>query len=266
LISESFTDHQKPLPALSLIRCGALPLEGAQVVLEAIAAARKPVNPFGLAFIAAVPAVSDNPRDPVAPLMNKTLESLHKAAQAAGATSSDMVRLTCFMSSLDNLQSSRTLVEGEYPHAAVDYIQTQRNPARGLAACEAVARLTAVSSTPFRTTSAEGVAMESGESQIGMVGAEHVVLTGTQVSFGYEPKDGHLAFERLQKELEQAGTSARNVAFAHFYPLAYPIAAQIRLVRKDFFDAAHPPAASMLVFEGLTSMDAGFAVDVVAVK
>jgi enamine deaminase RidA (YjgF/YER057c/UK114 family) len=38
------------------------------------------------------------------------------------------------------------------------------------------------------------------------------------------------------------------------------------VVRRDFFDAAHPPAGSMLLFEGLTSMDAGFAVDVVAVK
>jgi len=58
----------------------------------------------------------------------------------------------------------------------------------------------------------------------------------------------------------------RNVAFAHYYPLAQSIAAQVRRVRRDFFDNAHPPAGSMLQFEGLTSMDAGFAVDVVAVK
>jgi enamine deaminase RidA (YjgF/YER057c/UK114 family) len=38
------------------------------------------------------------------------------------------------------------------------------------------------------------------------------------------------------------------------------------VVRLDFFDADRPPAGSMFLFEGLTSMDAGFAVDVVAVK
>jgi hypothetical protein len=44
------------------------------------------------------------------------------------------------------------------------------------------------------------------------------------------------------------------------------MAAQVRKVRGAFFDGARPPAASLLVFEGLPSMDAGFAVDVVAVK
>src|SRR5437016_2105176 len=35
LVSEHFTDRRQPLPALTLIRSGGLPLEGAQVVLEA---------------------------------------------------------------------------------------------------------------------------------------------------------------------------------------------------------------------------------------
>jgi enamine deaminase RidA (YjgF/YER057c/UK114 family) len=37
-------------------------------------------------------------------------------------------------------------------------------------------------------------------------------------------------------------------------------------VRGEFFDAARPPAGSMAPVEGLPSMDAGFAMDVVAVK
>src|SRR5215467_554885 len=36
LVSEIFTDRKAPLPALSLIQSGGLPLEGAQVGLEAI--------------------------------------------------------------------------------------------------------------------------------------------------------------------------------------------------------------------------------------
>ena len=45
LVSEVFTDRKLPLPALSLIQSGGLPLEGAQVVLEAIAAGKKEVKP-----------------------------------------------------------------------------------------------------------------------------------------------------------------------------------------------------------------------------
>jgi enamine deaminase RidA (YjgF/YER057c/UK114 family) len=56
------------------------------------------------------------------------------------------------------------------------------------------------------------------------------------------------------------------VAFAHFYPLAGGIAAQVGKMRAEFFDTEHPPATSMVLFEGLPSMSAGFALDVVAVK
>ena len=35
LVSETYTERKQPLPALSLIQAGGLPLEGAQVVLEA---------------------------------------------------------------------------------------------------------------------------------------------------------------------------------------------------------------------------------------
>jgi enamine deaminase RidA (YjgF/YER057c/UK114 family) len=265
LVSELFTDRKKPLPSLSLIRSGGLPLEGSQVELEAIAETRKPVNPHGLAFLSAQTATSESPLDPVEPLVTRSLLSLNKEVVAAGVAMDDVVRVTCFVSSLENLAASRALVEREYPHAAADYIQPQRAPARAMASCEAVARLSADPGTA-RTASSPGLAEEAGQAQVALVGAERVVLTGTQVSFGFELKDAHLALERLQRELEQAGTSMRNVVFAHYYPLARPIAAQVRVVRRDFFDAAHPPAGSMLLFEGLTSMDAGFAVDVVAVK
>jgi len=266
LISELFTDRKEPLPALSLIRCGALPLEGAQVLLEATAESRKTANPFGLAFISGQPIYSENPADPVEPLMARSAAALRKSVQTAGSTSSDVVRVTCFLSSLDNLTSSRMLIEGEYPHAAVTWLQAQRSPDRGLAACEAVARLTTGRAATVRMAQVDGAPAETGQSSIALVGPTPVVLTGTQMSFGFEPKDANLAFARLQKELEESGTSPRNVVFAHYYPLARPIASQIRQVRQTFFDPDRPPAGSMLVFEGLTSMDAGFAVDVIAVK
>jgi enamine deaminase RidA (YjgF/YER057c/UK114 family) len=112
----------------------------------------------------------------------------------------------------------------------------------------------------------EGFTAAPGAALIALVASPKVVLTGAQVSFGYEEKDARLAFQRLGKSLEQEGVSLHNVAFAHFYPLAPGIAAQIEKIRGDFFDAAHPPASSMLLFEGLPSMNAGFAIDVVAVK
>lgn len=265
LVSEIFTDRKQPLPALSLIRSGGLPMEGAQVVLEAIASSRREVNPHGLAFISAQTVTAEDPLSPVAPLTADSIGKLRKALTAAGANAADVVRVTCFLSSLDNLAASRTPVTEDFPHAALDFVQTQRAPGRALAACEAVARL---STDPgrLRFLGVEGSAPEPGRSEIALVGSPQIVLTGSQVSFGYQEQDGRLAMQRLGRELTQAGSSFHDVAFAHFYPLSGGLAAQVQKLRTEFFDAAQPPAGTLLEFEGLPSMDAGFAVDAVAVK
>jgi enamine deaminase RidA (YjgF/YER057c/UK114 family) len=98
-----------------------------------------------------------------------------------------------------------------------------------------------------------------------MVSSPRVVLTGTQTSFGFQDADARLAFQRLDRALEPFGASLRQAAMVHFYPLSQSLAEQVRRVRVEFYDQAHPPAATMLPFEGLPSMDAGFAVDAVAV-
>jgi len=257
LVSEVFTLRSLPLPTLSLIQAGGLPLEGAQVVLEAIAEGKKEMSPHGLVFFSAPTAASDNPLDPVAPLAAQSLDRLEHAIKTAGSESADVVRVTCFLSSLENLAATRRLVEADYPRAALNYVQTQRSPTRALAACEAVARL--------RRDTGKRLSFqpEEGEPQAALVGAQHVVLTGTQVSYGYQEANSRLAFERLQKALESIGVSGRDVAFAHYYPLADRLAAQVRKLRTEFFGTS---AGSLLLFEGLPGMDAGFAVDVVAVK
>jgi enamine deaminase RidA (YjgF/YER057c/UK114 family) len=103
----------------------------------------------------------------------------------------------------------------------------------------------------------------AGEPRAVLVAAKHVVLTGTQVSYGFQEANSRLAFERLLKALETNGVSGRDVAFAHYYSLAEPITAQVRQLRTGFFGS---PASSLLLFEGLPGMDAGFALDVIAVK
>jgi enamine deaminase RidA (YjgF/YER057c/UK114 family) len=265
IVSEVFTEHKQPLPVLSLVQAGGLP-EGAQVVLEAIGASRKEVSPQGLVFISAQASTADDPVGPVALLADKSLAALRIAVKAAGSEPADVLRVSCFLSSLDEVAAIRKSVEQEYPKVPVDFVQTQRAPVRSLAACEAVAKLRRDIGTRLQTMDAEGLAAKPGVSQMALVASGKVVLTGTQVSFGFEETDARLAFQRVQKALEQMGASMHDVAFAHVYPLPGGIAAQVEKVRGEFFDGAHPPASSLLVFEGLPSMNAGFALDVVAVK
>jgi enamine deaminase RidA (YjgF/YER057c/UK114 family) len=266
LVSEEFTARKRPLPAITLVRAGGLPLEGAQVVMETTAESHKDVNPHGLAFFSAQAATSASPLDPAAPLVQKALAQLGQAINAAGVAPQNVLRVTCFVSTLSDIAGTRSLVDSAYPHAALNYVQTQRSPESGLAACEAVARLSSDPTAPLQFLNPDGLPRDSGRASVALVNSTEVVLTGAQVSFGYQPRDTQLAFDRLQKELTQAGTSPARVAFADYYPLSQDIAAQVRQVRTEVFDATHPPAATLLLFEGLPSMDAGFALDAIAVK
>jgi enamine deaminase RidA (YjgF/YER057c/UK114 family) len=266
LVSETFTDRRMALPVLSVVQVGALPLEAAQVVMESTAEAKKDVNEYGLVYISGQGESAGGPLDPVLPLAEQSLQRLATAVKAAGSEPDDVVRVTCFLSSLDKLADVRKLVADRYSGAALNFLQIQRAPAHALASCEAVARLRWNTGAAVHMINPEGLAHSPQISQIALIGAPKVILTGSQEAFGYQDADARLAFERLQKSLSQEGGSLKEVAFASLYPLSSSISEQVRKIRGEFYDRARPPAGTMLPFEGLPSMDAGFAVDVVAVK
>jgi hypothetical protein len=71
----------------------------------------------------------------------------------------------------------------------------------------------------------------SGEPRAALVAAKHLVLTGTQVSYGFQEANSRLALERIEKALQASGVTGRDVAYAHYYPLAEQIAVQVRGLR-----------------------------------
>jgi enamine deaminase RidA (YjgF/YER057c/UK114 family) len=156
-------------------------------------------------------------------------------------------------------------VASHYRDAAWNFVQIQRAPVNSIAECEAVARSRVKIGKPLEFLNPDGLTKSPNFSQIALVGAPRVALTGTQVAFGFQDSDARLAFGRLEKELGQVGASIKDVAFSSIYPLSNSIADQVRKVRFEFYDKTRPPASTMLPFEGLPSMDASFAVDAVAV-
>jgi enamine deaminase RidA (YjgF/YER057c/UK114 family) len=117
IVSEVFTAKRMPLPSVSVVLAGSLPLEDAQIEIEAVSEARdakKDVNPNGLTFTEAAPP-------------DQLISRL---------AASTPLQVTCFVSSLD----SANALAARFPSAAVDIVQTQRTPARTDTRCEAVAR------------------------------------------------------------------------------------------------------------------------------
>jgi enamine deaminase RidA (YjgF/YER057c/UK114 family) len=153
----------------------------------------------------------------------------------------------------------------DYPQAALNFVQTQRAPARAIAECEAVGRLRASPARPLEMLNPAGLPKSEFYSQISLVSAPKVVFTGGQLAFGFREQDARLAFERLGRTLHQAGASFDRLAMSSIYPLTGAIGNLARKVRTEFYDGANPPPSTMLPFEGLPSLDASFAVEVVAV-
>jgi hypothetical protein len=217
-----------PLPSVSVLQVGALPMEDAQVVLETISIGRKDVNKDGVTFYPAEHAVAAAPSDALKPLLQKAIDQL--AAKMSGKTA---LAVTCFASDLDGSQELLHMVESAFHGAAVDLVQPRRLAWQTQASCEGVAR--------------------------GGGGAPRMAFSGTQVSFGVEEKDAAVAIQRLDRALTAAGAAnAGNAQLLRLYVLS-PTTTGV--VRKQFTGPA--PLASFPV-EGVGPSLAGFAIDAVS--
>ena len=228
IVSEVFTEKKLPLPSVSVVRVGGAPLENAQVVLEAVSVSKKETNAGDLRFLTGEQAVAPDPAAPVQTLLEKALDSF--AARLNGASP---LAVTCFVSQLSHSGELASLVSKRFPGIPVDVVQPQRLPWQALAACE-------------------GVAHGAGSSSV------KLAFTGTRVAFGGQEKDTLLAFQRIDKDLSEAGAAPSDILLTNVYSLSDSTSKMVRQLRPA------PALSQVLVFEGLASIDAGFAVDAVA--
>ncbi|HLW75654.1 MAG TPA: Rid family hydrolase, partial [Bryobacteraceae bacterium] len=194
IVSEFFTDRKQDIPALSTIQVGALPMEGAQVVLESIAAEKgekKSVNPNGLAFFSGQQAKD----------LKQSLSQLRSAVDSAGLKPAAVLRATCYLNDLDTSTGAKIAIATAFPAAAVDFVQQQRLALDAVAECEAVARLDKPPASPVQFLNPPALARNPNYSQIVLVNAPRIVFSGTQMAFGEADQDVRLSFERLRKAL-----------------------------------------------------------------
>jgi enamine deaminase RidA (YjgF/YER057c/UK114 family) len=255
IVSEVFTEKHLALPAVSIVQIGALPLVGSQVVIESIAMAKKEMNPLGLVFISGQGGKAPE----------KAIADLKTALRGAGSEAADVLRITCFVGALEDGAEALRSIATDYRGAALDIVQLQRTPYRGMVECEAVAKLKHRIAGPVEFLNPPGLTASPNFSQLALVSAPKLELTGTLLSYGYQDSDARLAFQRLAKAVEQGGSSMKDVVVTHMYPLSQSLLEQVRKIRFEFLDPSRPPAATLLPFDGLPAMEAGFAIDVIAI-
>jgi enamine deaminase RidA (YjgF/YER057c/UK114 family) len=251
LVSEILTDKRQPLPAVSVVQVGDLGLDGAQVQMESIAVASKPTMPAGLAFISGQPGKASAAAEPLSAILGKI-----------GLSGSAVRRVTCFLNSVEHVNAARTSIGAAFPQAPAVFVQLRRDSMGDFVECEAVAALVKAPSTNPAFVDIQ----PNGYAQAVLSGPASLAFTGIQLAFGREDTDARLAFDRLNRTLESVNASTKSVIMSSGYPLSQSALDRVRKTRVEFYDKSNPPASTMLLFEGLSSGDAAFGLDVIAVS
>ncbi len=251
IVVDEFTDRKMTLPVISTIQVGALPMVGAQVVMEATSVEKRAVNPNAVIFLPS--AEGTDPAGPVGYLRQR-------------AKTNEMLRVTCFLSSLEDTASTQAAATAAFPGAAVDIVQPQRQSLRSYAACEGVARQTDLNP---RTIAGSFASKQQVLDTVKMMGyytqSPKIIFTSTKLVFREEDADVRLAFQRLEKAMEPLGAKPQDIFWTSIYALTNPVGAKTATLEKDFVGPnAVGPGASML-FEGLPSTDATAAIEIIAV-
>jgi enamine deaminase RidA (YjgF/YER057c/UK114 family) len=266
VVSEMFAERNSPLPSLSVVQVGKLAMPMAQVMIEAVAESKKAQNAHGLAFISGQAVASGEAVLEVAPLAKRSIDNIRSATFSLGSEpGSDVLRVTCFCSSLDDSNEVRREMKSAFPGAVLNHMQLRRVYTRASVNCEAVVRLREDKTDALKFENPERLVRPTEHSQVAIVTSERLAFSGTQIAFAHQDEDVKLAFERLEESLDDSGSAMNKVVFSRFYTLSSTIGDSIRRIRFGFFDRETPPASTMVELEGLPSLDASFAMDVIAV-
>ncbi|MEJ5367426.1 MAG: hypothetical protein WHT08_03845 [Bryobacteraceae bacterium] len=241
IVAETFAEKKQPLPVLTVTQVGLLPLDGAQVQMEATFEQRKATG-AGVLFAA---VTAETPEAAV--------ESIAKEFEAADVAADAPASIVCGVSGTELIEPLRLAVSRARPRAAFIVFQRQRIPAPPKVACQA----SAVTSRP-----APGGVRRTPASVT--LSVPKAVFTGAQLAFRYEASDARLAYQRLDRTLQQAGASLKTAAVLNIYPLSEQLAGLAARIRGEFVDSAQPPSGLVMPTEGLPSIDGAFALEAVA--
>jgi enamine deaminase RidA (YjgF/YER057c/UK114 family) len=235
IVVEEFTDKKLSLPVISTIQVGALPLVGAQVVIEATSMEKQAAN----VMLEYFPPVKTGD-------IASTIGYLRDQSKDY-----EMAQVTCFVTSQDDAAGARASITGAFPKAAVDMVQSQRQSVQPYFGCEGIGRRERLNQI-----------MYSGP--FPYVLGPKIILTGTKLVFRDEDADIRLAFQRQIRALEALGATKDDVIWTEIYPLTNPMADRIRGMRRELMNKAGLTDIVFPLFEGLPSTDATAAIELIA--
>jgi len=247
IVSDLFTEKKLNLPVISIIQVGALGDDAAQVVIEAVIAEKRVLNPDGLAFLAGQ----------TAPAFDASLGKLTQSLSAASLTPADVRSLTCFTDNLGDYRQHLSQANSIFSRASINVVQSQRQPGGPRTTCEAVARLGEGDSR------AAQIAVLAAARVTVIPGRSRLVFTGLQLAFGGYLDDANSALKNLRKFSEAASGNFGQIASLDVYSLSGEATSALRKTASKF----DVPGSTITVqqIEGLPSLDAALGMEAIMV-
>lgn len=264
-IRELLAKWRMPIPAITVVRAGALPDRAARVAFDIEVEEEGSVNPHGLMFLSGVRSVAPEFRFDVSAEVNRSLDTLSQRLAGEAAKPEDVLMARCFVSFTQDMQPLQLAIRKRFPKAQIRLLQSVRSSPESYANCDLVARL---SSPPSQPLEARVITpQESGPPITSLVktNAHTVVLTSAQLGFRATDQDLALAFERLEATLKTAGSSLANAAQLTILAESAEVARRTELQGRQYLNRKHDPAILRVTVEGLPALDATLSLDAVAV-
>lgn len=264
-IRELLAKWRIPIPAITVIRVGALPNPASRVAFDVEVAEPDPVNPHGLMFLAGVRSVAPEFRFDIAAEVKRSLDILAERLAAEAAKPGDVLLARCFVSLTQDMQPLELAVRKRFPNAQVRLLQSVRSSAESYANCDLVARLASAPSRPLEARVLTPRENEPPITSLIKTNAPTLVLTSGQLGFRASDADLALAFERLEATLKKAGSSLSNAVQLSILADNADLGHRAEAQGRKYLDSRHDPAILRVAVEDLPALDATFSLDAIAV-
>ncbi|MCW5966214.1 MAG: hypothetical protein KIT83_19405 [Bryobacterales bacterium] len=262
-IREQLAEWRLPIPAITVIRVGALANPGSRVAFDIEVEEENAVNSDGLLFLAAERSLSAEFRLDLKGDFQRVLGTLDERLRAEGVEPAAVIGARCFVSLSDDLAALDRELRQRYPAASASVMQALRTSPDSFVNCDLVARLAAAPSDAFEARIAT---LEEGQppvTTVVKVNTPRLVLTSAQLCFRATDADLALGFERLQNTLEEQGTSLSNAAQLSILAQSPELGIRAEQQGRKFLNPLYDPAILRQTVEALPALDSTISLDAI---
>lgn len=262
-IREQLAEWRLPIPAITVIRVGALANPASRVAFDIEVEEENAVNPHGLIFVAGERALSAEFRLNLKGDFQRVLGTLDERLRAEGAEPAAVMAARCFVSLSEDLPGLDQALRQRYPAANTRVMQALRTSPDSFVNCEMAARAAAA---PAESIEARIATLAEGQPPVTTmvkVNTRRLVLTSAQLCFRATDTDLALGFERLQNTLEEQGTTLSNAAQLSILAQSPELGVRAEQQGRKFLNPRYDPAILRQTVEALPALDSTISLDAI---